>query len=156
MTGTELPDSPDDLPADDRDSVDDTSFEQLQEADLLDGDAPERDPEDPLDAGWIPNERTRGVDAWGVTQREEEEGEPLDDRLRREIAEDPDDLGADGLGDSRDTAGELYDDEVGNARSGRLVLRDEGDEGYADDVGVDGAGASAEEAAMHVIGQDES
>lgn len=153
MTGPGLPESPDEMPGDDRDSIDDTSHEQLDVAEVLDGDAPERDPEDPLDAGWIPNERTRGVDAWGVTQREEEEGEPLDDRLRPEVPEDRDDEG-DGLGDASDTDGELYDDEVGDTRSGRLVLRDEGDEGYADDVGVDGAGASAEEAAMHVIGDE--
>ncbi|MDL5154428.1 DUF5709 domain-containing protein [Actinomycetospora termitidis] len=151
MTDPGLPESPDEMPEDDRDSIDDTTFEQLDDADLLDGSGPERDPEDPLDAGWVPNETTRGIDAWGVTPDEEAEGEPLSERIRHEIPEDPDDERADGLGDASDTDGELYDDEVGTERSGRLVLRDEGDEGYADDVGVDGAAASAEEAAMHTI-----
>jgi hypothetical protein len=51
----------------------------------------------------------------------------------------------------------LGDNEVGDARAGRLVADDEGAHGddekqvWASDVGVDGAGASAEEAAMHVV-----
>jgi hypothetical protein len=51
----------------------------------------------------------------------------------------------------------LDDGEVGTARAGRLVAPDEGaheDEDaelYAEDAGIDGAGASAEEAAMHVV-----
>ncbi|MFC5064446.1 DUF5709 domain-containing protein [Actinomycetospora atypica] len=153
MTGPGLPESPDEMPGDDRDSIDDTSHEQLDEAEVLDGDAPERSPEDPLDEGWSPNERPRGTTAWGTTPLEEERGEPLDGRLRREEGL-PDDDEGDGLGDESDTDGELYDDEVGTARSGRLVLRDDADEGFADDVGVDGAGASAEEAAMHVVGDE--
>jgi hypothetical protein len=50
---------------------------------------------------------------------------------------------------------------VGDARTGRLVAPDAGShedvtkELLAEDVGVDGAGASAEEAAMHTIGEDE-
>jgi hypothetical protein len=50
---------------------------------------------------------------------------------------------------------------VGNARSGRLVEPDEGvrldTEGdlTAEDVGIDGAGASAEEAAVHVIDDED-
>ncbi|WP_396932307.1 DUF5709 domain-containing protein [Mycolicibacterium sp.] len=49
------------------------------------------------------------------------------------------------------------DDEVGRRRSGRLVAPDEGfgeddeSELIAEDVGIDGGAASAEEAAMHVI-----
>ncbi|QEN12628.1 DUF5709 domain-containing protein [Mycolicibacterium sp. ELW1] len=49
------------------------------------------------------------------------------------------------------------DDEVGRARSGRLVAPDAGfgeddeSELVAEDVGIDGGAASAEEAAMHVI-----
>ncbi len=48
-------------------------------------------------------------------------------------------------------------EEVGDRRSGRLVAPDRGTEEDVDaqllarDAGVDGAGASAEEAAMHVI-----
>ena len=55
------------------------------------------------------------------------------------------------------TSDDLDDGEVGNVRAGRLIAPDEGagededSEPYADDVGIDGAGASAEEAAMHVV-----
>jgi hypothetical protein len=63
----------------------------------------------------------------------------------------------DGLGDASDTDGELLDDEVGDARAGRLVdagdggTADDDDELYAVDEGIDGAAASAEEAAVHVV-----
>ena len=68
---------------------------------------------------------------------------------------------SDGLGDTSDTDGELVDDEVGGERSGRLVAPDEGaheDEEkdlVATDVGIDGGAASAEEAAMHVVDEDD-
>ncbi|NMO92240.1 hypothetical protein HH311_20920 [Actinomycetospora sp. TBRC 11914] len=143
---------PDDLSGDDPDGDDDTVFEQLDETDTLaDPDVP-----DPLDEGVSPNERPEGVTAWGVTEEEEREGEPLDGRLRREVPDASfDDEGSpdrgDGLGDESDTDGELYDDEVGEARAGRLVLRDDGEDFWADDIGVDGAGASAEEAAVHLV-----
>jgi len=53
------------------------------------------------------------------------------------------------------TAGEPRDDEVGDARAGRLVADGDIDgELDAQDVGVDGAGASAEEAAVHVTEPD--
>ena len=52
------------------------------------------------------------------------------------------------------------DPEVGNRRAGRLVDPDQGrgedteKDLVGDDVGIDGAGASAEEAAMHIIDDD--
>jgi hypothetical protein len=142
---------PDELTGDDPDRGDDTVLEQLENEDTL---ADPRVP-DPLDEGISPNERTRGVDAWGVTQSEEREGEPLDGRLRREVRDQwDDDEESDGLGDASDTDGELYDGEVGGTRAGRLVLQDGGEDFWADDVGVDGAGASAEEAAVHVVDDD--
>jgi hypothetical protein len=112
-----------------------------------------------LDRGWSPPERPWAVEHHGVTAAERHEGETLDQRL----AEEQPDLAAsdgDGLGDSDDTDGELLDNEVGAARSGRLVAPDEGaheDEEealVAMDVGIDGAAASAEEAAMHVVDED--
>ncbi|MFF7853554.1 DUF5709 domain-containing protein [Streptomyces sp. NPDC007904] len=112
-----------------------------------------------LDRGWSPPERPWAVEHHGVTAAERHEGETLDQRL----AEERPDLAAsdgDGLGDSDDTDGELLDNEVGAARSGRLVAPDEGaheDEEealVAMDVGIDGAAASAEEAAMHVVDED--
>lgn len=147
----------------DRDAGDESGIAQLDEPDMLTDDG-----YDPLDEGWSPPEKPRGLDAWGVTPAEERDGEPLDERLRREErprfddASD-DDLTAggpgDGLGDVAGTDGELIDDEVGDRRAGRLVARDGGDgvydDGWADDAGVDGAAAGAEEAAVHVIEPEE-
>jgi hypothetical protein len=68
----------------------------------------------------------------------------------------------DGIGDICGTDGEPIDDEVGDERAGRLVAPDEGSHEntesdlFASDIGLDGAGASAEEAAMHVIPDTES
>ncbi|WP_028936158.1 DUF5709 domain-containing protein [Pseudonocardia spinosispora] len=134
----------------DPDEVDDDVFEQLDGLDTLDG----RGTNDPLDEGYSPPEKPWAVEDWGTTAREEAEGEDLDHRLAREqpeswANEDPDD---DGLGDESDTDGELRDFEVGDVRSGRLTASDSGDhEPYAEDVGIDGAAASAEEAAVHVV-----
>ncbi|GAB7102396.1 DUF5709 domain-containing protein [Streptomyces phaeofaciens] len=115
--------------------------------------------EDPLDRGWSPPERPWAVERAGVTAAERQEGETLDQRLAEEVPElaVPD---GDGLGDCDGSDGELLDNEVGAVRSGRLVAPDEGtheDEEsalIATDVGIDGAAASAEEAAMHIVDED--
>ena len=141
--------TPDSIGGDDPDVDDDTVFEQLDEAESLD----DPDLADPRDEGVSPNEPPGGTDAWGVTPEEEESGQPLAGRLRREDPDVADDDG-DGIGDASDTDGEAWDDEVGEDRSGRLVLREDGEDFYADDVGVDGAGASAEEAAVHLVDEE--
>jgi hypothetical protein len=111
---------------------------------------------DVLDTGWSPAERPWAVDDWGTTEAEEAAGESLDRRLARELPDEVTDV-SDGLGDASDTDGELLDDEVGDERAGRLVDADDGgttdtdDELYARDAGIDGAAASAEEAAVHVV-----
>ncbi|MFF9405442.1 DUF5709 domain-containing protein [Streptomyces anandii] len=115
--------------------------------------------DDPLDRGWSPPERPWAVEHTGVTAAERRHGETLDQRLAEETPDlaTPD---GDGIGDIADTDGEPLDNEVGGARSGRLVAPDEGvheDEEsalIASDVGIDGAAASAEEAAMHVVDED--
>jgi hypothetical protein len=123
----------------------------LEAEDRLDGDG------DLLDAGWSPAERPWASDDWGTTEREEAAGESLDGRLSREVPERADDDG-DGLGDTVDTDGELLDDEVGDDRAGRLTdgdgdgYRDDEPELHAVDRGIDGGAASAEEAAVHVVG----
>jgi hypothetical protein len=125
----------------------------LEPEDTLDGTPGVRDV---LDTGWSPPERPWAVEDWGTTEAEEEAGESLDGRLARELPDRLDDDG-DGLGDTADTDGELIDDEVGDVRSGRLVLSDQDQEAgwfgemFARDAGLDGAGASAEEAAVHVV-----
>ena len=115
---------------------------------------------DVLDTGWSPPERPWGVTEWGTTAREESLGESLEGRLAREVPEPLEDDG-DGLGDASDTDGELLDEEVGGRRAGRLVESDTmwGDiepELRASDVGIDGAAASAEEAAMHIVEDTDS
>jgi hypothetical protein len=125
----------------------------LEPEDTLEG---TRGVRDVLDTGWSPPERPWAVDDWGTTEAEEESGESLDGRLARELPDALPDEG-DGLGDASDTDGELLDDEVGDVRAGRLVDAGEGGiddtdpELYARDAGIDGAAASAEEAAVHVI-----
>jgi len=112
---------------------------------------------DPLDEGYSPPERPWVGDGWGVTAREQAEGDSVERYLARELPDVTAD-DSDGIGDSSDTDGELWDDEVGEVRSGRLVASNDGgvrtadDELWARDVGIDGAAASAEEAAMHVVG----
>ncbi|MBX9394562.1 hypothetical protein K4749_13345 [Streptomyces sp. TRM72054] len=135
--------------------------EQREDTGLLDGeDTLENDGvTDPLDRGWSPPERPWAVEHTGVTAAERVQGETLDQRLAEELPETaiPD---GDGIGDSNGTDGELLDNEVGAVRSGRLVAPDEGahedDEAalIATDVGIDGAAASAEEAAIHIVDED--
>ncbi|WP_405875343.1 MULTISPECIES: DUF5709 domain-containing protein [unclassified Streptomyces] len=115
--------------------------------------------DDPLDRGWSPPDRPWAVEHDGVTAAERRRGETLDQRLAEELPDlvTPD---GDGIGDCDGTDGELLDNEVGTVRSGRLVAPDEGahedDESalIATDVGIDGAAASAEEAAMHIVDED--
>ncbi|MEU9384476.1 DUF5709 domain-containing protein [Streptomyces sp. NPDC048279] len=112
--------------------------------------------EEALDEGYSPPERPWAVEHTGVTAAEGQRGETLDERLAEEVP-DIAALEGDDLGDTWDTDGELLDDEVGDGRAGRLVAPDEGahenteTDLFASDRGLDGAGASAEEAAMHVI-----
>ena len=114
---------------------------------------------DPLDRGWSPPERPWAVERAEVTAAVRHRGETLDERLAEEL---PDLVAPEGddLGDCEGTDGELLDNEVGAVRSGRLVAPDEGaheDEEsalIATDVGIDGAAASAEEAAMHIVDED--
>ncbi|GGZ06374.1 hypothetical protein GCM10010300_57980 [Streptomyces olivaceoviridis] len=120
-----------------------------------------RSGDEALDEGYSPPERPWGVEHTGVTAAERWRGESLDERLAEEVP----DIGVpegDGIGDTWGTDGELLDDEVGDERAGRLVAPDEGthenteSDLFASDRGLDGAGASAEEAAMHVIPGSES
>jgi hypothetical protein len=127
------------------------SEDQLQPSDTLD----DRGLDDVLDEGFSPPDREP------VRLRhphEVDEPESLDERLAEEepdVTVDPDD------DDDADTFRPDAEDEVGGARTGRLVAQnqgsgdDEDSELWATDAGIDGAGASAEEAAMHVIDEDD-
>lgn len=79
-------------------------------------------------------------------------------RLARELPDVTDQRDGDGIGDSSDTDGEPIDAQVGAMRAGRLVAfdldpTDSGTDYLAHDVGIDGGAASAEEAAIHIIGE---
>jgi hypothetical protein len=133
-----------------------------------------------LDEGYSPPEKPLGVDRWGTTAWEQSQDETIDQRIRQEEPERGTAYGAPEDWDSRratmPTAADedqfpdrvggddpdaipLEDDFVGDGgeRAGRLVAPDEGvreDEEkdlVAEDVGISGAGASAEEAAMHIV-----
>ncbi|MFE2930875.1 DUF5709 domain-containing protein [Streptomyces sp. NPDC059278] len=123
--------------------------EQLDIEDTLDN----RQLTDALDEGYSPPERPWAVEDRGTTAAEQHDGESLDGRLARELPESSDTVG-DGIGDLPDGDGELWDSEVGTVRAGRLTRQldiDEPDTMAGEDVGIDGAAASAEEAAMHVV-----
>ncbi|MCE0762759.1 DUF5709 domain-containing protein [Pseudonocardia kujensis] len=136
----------------------DVDTDQLEPEDTLDY----RGVEDVLDEGYSPPERPWAVDDFGVTPADEHTGEDLDHRLAREVPDDwGDDEDADWESDTSDTDGELRDDQVGDPRAGRLVDAAEGGvsdtdpDAWARDVGIDGAAASAEEAAVHVVDDEE-
>ncbi|MFC5677555.1 DUF5709 domain-containing protein [Aeromicrobium endophyticum] len=108
------------------------------------------DPDATLDSGYSPPEAYRG-EGFGTTADEQLQGESLDERLRQEEPEP----------DPYAEAGEDLDDgEVGGERAGRLVDPDGGigedveKDLVGDDVGIDGAAASAEEAAVHIVPED--
>ncbi len=140
-------------------SVDDE--DQLQPGDTLD----DGDLEDVLDRGYSPPDRApKGYEDY-PTEAERLQGESLDEKLAEEEPE-PDpyaEAEAEDLTDREDE--NALDDQLGldeaDERSGRLVQPDEGlgedvdKQEVALDVGIDGAGASAEEAAMHITREPE-
>ena len=147
-------------------SIDDE--DQLQPIDTLVNDQGD----DVLDAGYSPPDTDRASRMHGVTLEEQGRDETIDQRIQQELPDPntaygaPDDesgLAAEDRlgGDDPDSIAAdddwLGDAEVGDARAGRLVAPDGGfgedveKDLVGEDVGVDGAGASAEEAAVHVI-----
>src|SRR5947209_6988761 len=137
------------------DDADEASL-RLEPEDVLEDESTE----DVLESGYVPEDRPWAVDDWGTTDLEQEEGESLDGRLAREVPDaDDDGDGGDDIGDLPGGDGELRDDEVGDRRAGRLSFSDAGTDSAEDtdpdleafDEGVDGGAASAEEAAVHVV-----
>jgi len=134
--------------------IDETSIDpeeqgsQMQPYDTLD----DRGVEDVLDEGIVPNQKWSPGQGFGNTAAEQREGETLDMRIAQE---EPD------VFDEERGGEELEDAEVGDERAGRLVAPDEGahqddeSDAVAYDVGIDGAGATAEEAAMHVVPEED-
>ncbi len=138
--------------------------DQLQPEDTL----VDRGVDDVLDEGYSPPDRPGSYQGSGPNG-----DETIEDRIRQEVPDpdsaygapenesglDGEDVGGvdpDAIPADEDWTG---DGEVGDRRAGRLVAPDQGVRPdaeaamVADDVGIDGAGASAEEAAMHVIAE---
>jgi hypothetical protein len=136
-------------------SADLEDYQVLDPSDTLVGNL--RD--DPLDRGVAAPAHWSAASRFGTTAEEEQAGESLDRRLAEE---------------EPDVTGELADEAAGNQnperdpgdgpdqRAGRLVAEDAGTgpdfeaDLIADDVGIDGGAASAEEAAVHVVAGDAS
>jgi hypothetical protein len=134
----------------------------LDATDTLDGNPGD----DPLDRGVVtPDRWSAGVQ---YALKGEEESESLDELLAEEEPDDTVDPDEDDeeSWDENATGGDVTRfarDDVADVRSGRLVATDqnvEDDDDLADDdeselvardTGIDGGGASAEEAAVHVI-----
>lgn len=148
--------------------------DQLQPEDTLD----DRGVDDVLDEGYSPPDYQPKGAVHGLTAQEMREGETLDEKLAEEEpdvgASDPlDDIIADERRRGADSTEwrshesdsseefDTEDDQVGDRRAGRLLAPDSGDgrstesEAIATDCGIDGAGASAEEAAVHIVADDE-
>jgi hypothetical protein len=138
-------------------------YQVLDSSETLDG--PPGD--DPLDRGVVTPERWSAGIRFGTTASEQNEGESLDQLLAEEEPdvgfdaddEEPSDSGDEDASDE-DVDGLLLDDGP-DPRAGRLVAEDEGAhvdseaDLVASDVGIDGGGATAEEAAMHVVEEDD-
>jgi Family of unknown function (DUF5709) len=148
-------------------SADLTDYSVQEPSDSLTG-QPGEPGDDPLDRGIAPPERWSAGMRFGSTADEQASGESLDDLLAEEEPDttfgDDDDLPED-LDDDEE-ADEYVDglllDDGPDPRAGRLVAQDEGahpDEEadlVARDVGVDDGAASAEEAALHVVDDDDT
>ncbi|UNM12750.1 hypothetical protein J4032_15570 [Streptomyces formicae] len=110
-----------------------------------------------LDEGYSPLEKPLAVDRFGTTGEEQMRGEPLEERLAQELS-DVEAPEGDGIGDLP-CDGEPVDEEAGDARTGRLLPEIDATgravDMIAHDVGIDGGAASAEEAAMHTIADEE-
>lgn len=131
-------------------SVDDE--DQLQPGDTLD----DTQLVDVLDRGYSPPDRPpTGYDDY-PTAAEQRAGETFAQRLAQEEPE-TDPYAEEGEDDEDALPRDVDYDRVAEPRAGRLVQPDQGlgedvsSEEIAVDVGIDGAGASAEEAAVHVI-----
>ncbi len=130
-------------------------LDQIQPGDSLD----DRGVADVLDEGYTTPENYSPLIREG-------EHETLDERLSEEVpepdpyAEDEDEAEAEDNLTVRDELENVDDGEVGDLRAGRLVDVNEGigpdtdKDMIGEEVGIDGAAASAEEAAVHVVPDD--
>jgi hypothetical protein len=150
-------------------SADLEDYQVLDASDTLDGDPGD----DPLDRGVVTPDRWSAAIRFGTTSAEQQTGESLDQALAEEepdVTVDIDNGPDEGIGPDENATDEdirryLLDDDP-DPRAGRLVDDDdefyeEGgnyvvthDERVAHDAGIAGGGATAEEAAIHVVDDD--
>lgn len=146
-------------------SADLEDYQVEESADTLDG--PPGD--DPLDRGVIPPERWSSPMRLGSRASEQESGESLDELLAEDepdVTGEIDDERPEDIADDKDAADEGVDglllDDGPDPRAGRLVADDEGADPdqepdlLAHDVGIDDGAATAEEAAVHVVRDDDN
>ena len=139
-------------------------FETEDALDTLDGELGD----DPLDAGVIPPERWSAGMRFGTTGEEEADGESLDQMLAEEepdIVPEADDESLAAIAGDPDAADEDVDglllDDGPDPRAGRLIADDEGAHPDAEadlvahDTGFDGGSSTAEEAAVHLVDEDD-
>jgi Family of unknown function (DUF5709) len=138
-------------------------YETEDASDTLDGNPGD----DPLDRGVITPERwTRGIRSNATTMDPESLDELLDAEEPDIAFDDDDDLRPEDNAADEDAADEDLDglllDDGPDPRAGRLVAPDEGAHPsseadlIAQDTGIDGAAATAEEAAVHVVDDDDT
>jgi len=146
-------------------SADLADYEVKDASDTLEGNPGD----DPLDRGVAPPERWSAGIRFGTTAEEQEEGESLDQQLAEEEpdtafeADDErlEDIAGDEDAGDEDVDGLLLEDGP-DPRAGRLVADDEGAHPDAEadlvahDAGIDGGAATAEEAAVHVVEDDDT
>jgi hypothetical protein len=121
----------------------DDDAEYLDPAETLTGEGAELD--EPLDTSYSPPDNSPVATRFGNTAAEQAEGESLDQRLEQEVPDiTPEDV-----------------TEEPAPRAGRLIAPDEGAHENTEaapvafDAGKAGSAATAEEAAMHVVDEDE-
>lgn len=138
-------------------------FEVLDAADTLAG-APG---DDPLDRGVVPPQRWSAVIRSDTTPAEQDAGRSLDRLLSAEVPDISLDPGSPGRYDdgwdenaTEDDISRLARDAGPDPRAGRLMSDDDGPirirnaDYVARDAGIDGGGATAEEAAIHVLDEE--
>ncbi len=145
----------------------DESADQLQPEDTL----VDEGIEDVLDRGYSPPDHEPMGWSAGDERFSDEHSDSIDERIRQEV---PDPVSAYGAPDNESGLDEARvggndpdsiapeddwfgDEDTKERRAGRLVAQDEGlgadedKDAWGRDVGIDGAGASAEEAAVHIV-----
>jgi Family of unknown function (DUF5709) len=127
---------------------------QLESGETLDGPPGT----DAMDALTVAPNRPFGLDDPDTTPEGQRHRETVDERLAREV---PDDLATTADDPAVDPVSDDPRSEAGGERAGRLVADEETPDTWAtdvldaDDAGISGGAASAEEAAVHEIDEDD-